>query len=121
MTFKRNIIAITIVTTLCSCDKEVGTSGAVENELTGERIENVEVKLVSEQGDKVEFTNSNGYFSAIKTFSCGISNCNTDFTMTFEKEGYQSITIDENYDRNPSTEFVTEGTKDTLVIKMHPN
>ena len=106
---------------LSSCDKEVGESGVVENELTGERIENVEVILNSDQADKTEFTDSNGYFSNIKTFSCGISSCDTDFTLKNKKEGFQTVTINQNYYRESSTEFVTEGTKDTLIVKMQPN
>ncbi|RCU56363.1 hypothetical protein [Oceanihabitans sediminis] len=121
MKYTKNIFGVIILMILSSCDKEVGESGVVENELTGERIENVEVILNSDQADKTEFTDSNGYFSNIKTFSCGISSCDTDFTLTFEKEGFQTVTINQNYYRESSTEFVTEGTKDTLIVKMQPN
>ena len=121
MRYLTKLFIITNFLILSSCDSETGTTGVVENELTGERIVNVEVKLYSEQGDKTVYTDSNGYFSAIKTFSCGISSCETDFTMTFEKEGFQSVTIDEDYYRASSTEFTPEGTKDTLIIKMQSN
>ena len=106
---------------LSSCDKAVGERGVVENELTGERIENVKVILNSDQADKTKFTNSNGFFINIKTFSCGISSCDTDFTLTFEKEGFHTVIINENYYKESSTEFVTEGTKDTLIVNMLPN
>ncbi|MCB0746644.1 MAG: hypothetical protein KDC52_11330 [Ignavibacteriae bacterium] len=121
MKFTRKIFGIITLLILYSCDKEVGESGVVENELTGERIENVKVILNSDQADKTEFTDTNGYFNNVKTFSCGISSCDTDFTLTFEKEGFQTVTINENYYRELSTEFVTEGTKDTLIVKMQPN
>jgi len=121
MNCPKKIIGLITLLILSSCDKEVGESGVVENELTGERIENAEVILNSGHGNKTKLTNSNGYFNNIKAFSCGIGNCDTDFTLTFEKEGFQSVTIDENYYHNPSTEFVTEGTKDTLIVKMQPN
>lgn len=107
---------------LSSCDHVVGENGVVENGSTGERIENVQVTLSSEPADFTVFTDSDGSFDATKTYKCGpLERCSPDFILTFEKEGFQSRTIDVDYRFSPSAEFVTEGTKDTLVIKMMPN
>src|SRR5690554_6376441 len=121
MNCPKKIIGLMTIRYVSSSDKVVRESEIVENELTGERIENAEVSLNAGQGNRPQLTNSNGYCNNIKAFSCGIGNCDTDFTLTFEKEGFQSENIDENYYYNPSTEFVTEGTKDTLIVKMQPN
>ena len=122
MKFIKKCTGIILLFIIFSCDHVVGEKGVVENELTGERIENVEVILSSEPADITDFTDSNGYFNAIKIYPCGpLSRCSPDFILTFKKEGFESVTIDENYPLAPSTEFVTEGTKDTLIIKMIPN
>ena len=117
----KEIIGIIFLLFISSCDKEVGESGVVENSETGERIENVEIQLDSDQANKTVYSDSNGYFINAKSFSCGISSCDTDFTLTFRKEGFQTLVIDKNYRRETSTEFVTEGTRDTLIVKMLPN
>lgn len=103
-----------------SCDMEVGTNGIVVDSVTGERIENVAVKMRSqEQGDKNDITDSVGYFNVFRAFSCGIASCNTNYKISFTKEGYVSREIDENFESSPEAEII-EGFTDSLVIKLVP-
>lgn len=110
-----------ILPLLISCDKEVGEHGVVQNATTGERIADVEVYLSSDQGERTRMTDSIGYFNNYIFFSCGISNCKTDYSLTFEKIGFESLTIDNNFSRSSNAEFVTEETRDTLIVKLEPN
>lgn len=115
------LIFIVTIISFYSCDGIVGESGVVENELTGERIENVEVKLTSNQGDKIVYTDNNGYYENFISYSCGLASCDDDYSLTFKKDGFQIKTIDETYYNDSTAEFVTEGTKDTLIVKLEPN
>ena len=102
---------------LISCDSEVGEDGVVQNAETGERLEGVAVEMrSSEQGSKMDTTDANGYFHARKTFSCGIVSCNTDFSIRFTKEGFQPLTIGDDYWED--AEYVNQSRKDTMIVKL---
>jgi len=114
----KSIIFLLIFILLVSCDALVGEDGVVVDSETGIRISDVSVKMVSDKGAYAEdLTDSTGYFNVIRLTSY----YDNDYTITFEKEGFELEIIDENYFRDSTTEFVTEGTKDTLIIKLRPN
>jgi hypothetical protein len=105
---------------LISCDKEVGTDGVVIDAISGERIANVDVHMRSqEQGDKHDVTDSVGYFFDGKAFSCGIASCNTNYRISFSKDGYMPKEINENFEDSSEAEFLG-GPKYTLIIKLIP-
>lgn len=107
---------------LQSCDGFIGEDGVVIDSETGNRIPNVTVSLISEDGVSLETkTDLIGFFNANKLIGCGLGNCDTDFSIKFKLEGYQTTTINETYARNQDTDFVTEGTRDTLIVKLTPN
>ena len=120
---KNYIYCLLLMMFLISCDKEVGTDGVVIDAVSGERIENVEVHMKSqEQGDEQDATDSTGYFFTYKTFSCGIASCNTNYKISFTKDGYVSKEISENYENSSDAEFIAGSSTsgDTLVIMLDP-
>lgn len=118
---KNYICCLLFLITLISCDKEVGTDGVVIDAVSGERIENVEVHMKSqEQGDEHDTTDSTGYFITYRAFSCGISSCNANYKVSFTKDGYAPKEINENYERSSEAEFIDGVYSDTLVIKLVP-
>lgn len=116
----KRILYLFLLILFFSCDKEVGEDGIVIDDLTGERIVNVNVSLNSKQGDRLKTSDSIGYFSNYIFFSCGIASCNDDYTLTFEKEGFEDLVIDRNFSRSDDAEYVTEGKRDTLIIRLKP-
>lgn len=105
-----------------SCESLIGEDGVVIDVETGERIANVTVKMQSNDGaNREDLTDSIGYFNTVKMTGCGLGNCDENYTITFEKEGYQTRSIDNSYYKDPNSEFVTEGKKDTLIVKMQFN
>lgn len=118
---KNYIFYILLLVTLVSCDEEVGTDGVVINSVTGDRIENVEVYMKSqEQGDMHSVSDSLGYFNVFKSFSCGISSCNTNYKISFIKEGYLNKEISENYASSADAGYINGKYDDTLVVKLEP-
>ena len=104
---------------LSSCDALIGEDGVVVDSETGERIANVVVKMESDVGlSATDVTDSIGYFNTVEFIGCGLGDCDDYYLLTFKKEGYQTTTIDKYYFRDPNTEYVTEGMKDTLIVKM---
>jgi hypothetical protein len=99
---------------IISCDGTVGEKGMVQDESTGERIEGVKVTLNSHYDDVVDSTNVKGYFYLFDDYSCGIKKCDDSFTMTFEKDGYETFKINERYSSSSQATFV----RDTLVIEL---
>jgi hypothetical protein len=117
------IYCLLLIMFLISCDKEVGTDGVVIDAVSGKRIENVDVHMKSdEQGDERDTTDSTGYFITYKTFSCGIASCNTNYKISFTKDGYVYKEITENYEDLSDAEFIAgnSDSNDTLVIKLDP-
>lgn len=114
---KFTIITVSLLA-ITSCDKQVGENGVVEDFTTGERLHNVEVKMTSSQGNKTDTTNLNGYFSVIKNFSCGFFNCQDDYQIKLIKNGYDTLTIDQNYYKSDLAEYVNEEKRDTLIVKL---
>jgi hypothetical protein len=103
---------------LISCDKEVGMNGIVVDRTTGERISGVDIKMTSEQGNREDVSKENGYFETLKSFSCGIGNCNNDYKIEFSKSGYQNKVISESYYGSSEAEFVDADKKDTIIVKL---
>ncbi|MEM6297330.1 MAG: hypothetical protein AAF740_01435 [Bacteroidota bacterium] len=102
---------------LSSCDAVVGDNGVVVNAQTNERLSGVSVRMTSEKGaSAVVLTDSIGYFDT-RTLANYYDN---EYTITFRKQGFELEIIDEKYFRAETTEFVTAGTKDTLVVKLSP-
>jgi hypothetical protein len=97
-----------------ACDGTVGEKGVVQDKSTGERIKGAKVTLNSYYDDVVDSTNANGYFYLYDDYSCEIKKCDDSFTMTFEKEGYETFKIDERYSSSTQAIFV----RDTLVIEL---
>ena len=120
-TIMKKLLVFLILLLLISCDKEVGEHGVVQDAATGERIADVEVYLISDQGESTRMTDSIGYFNNYIFFSCGIGSCKTDYNLTFEKNGFETLTIDSNFSRSSNAEYVTQGNRDTLIVKMEPN
>ena len=112
------ILSLSVIALLSSCDKYVGTDGIVIDKISGERIPGVIVKMTSEQGNKNDVSNDIGYFHTGKSFSCGISSCNTDYKIEFSKEGYNTKVINENFYSSSEAEFLNADKKDTLIIKL---
>ena len=112
------ILSLSVIALLSSCDKYVGTDGIVIDKISGERIPDVIVKMTSEQGNKNDISNDVGYFHTGKSFSCGISSCNTDYKIEFSKEGYNTKVINENFYSSSEAEFLNADKKDTLIIKL---
>ena len=67
---------------------------------------------------KNDISNDEGYFHTGKSFSCGISSCNTDYKIEFSKEGYNTKVINENFYSSSEAEFLNADKKDTLIIKL---
>ncbi len=99
---------------ILACDGTVGEKGVVQDESTGERIEGVKVTLNSFYDDVIDSSNVKGYFYLFDDYSCGIIKCDDSFTMTFEKDGYETFKIDERYSSSTQATFV----RDTLIIKL---
>lgn len=107
---------------MISCEGLIGENGVVVDNETGMRIEGVSVKMNSDLGSRETFTDTIGFFHATKFVGCGfLGNCDEDFSITFEKDGYEPVVITNNYYNSGNAEFVTPGTKDTLIIKLMPN
>ena len=68
--------------------------------------------------NKNDVSNDIGYFHTGKSFSCGISSCNTDYKIEFSKEGYNTKVINENFYSSSEAEFLNADKKDTLIIKL---
>ncbi|MEZ0005416.1 hypothetical protein ABH942_000767 [Flavobacterium sp. 28YEA47A] len=113
------LLCICFFTLLVSCDKNVGETGVVEDAITGERLKGVVVKMNSSQGSRIDTTDIDGYFNVLKFFSCGIASCNTDYDIMFLKDGYDTLRISQGYSRSDNAVFVTEGKKDTLLIRLN--
>jgi hypothetical protein len=108
------IIFSLLIFLMFACDGTVGEKGVVQDEATGERIEGVKVTLNSFYDEIIDSTNTKGYFYLFDDYSCGIKKCDDSFTMTFEKDGYETFEIDERYSSSTQASFV----RDTLVIEL---
>jgi hypothetical protein len=105
---------------LISCDAETGTDGVIIDGITGDRLKDVAVKMTSEQGDREDFSAVNGYFSVFLSYGCGIAKCESNPKITFTKEGYKTLEIDENYYTSENAKYLNQEKKDTLVFKINP-
>lgn len=119
-TLMLGLIIIPILFT--SCDGEAGLEGVVIDKRTGERLENVYVIMSSSYKTIETKTDLNGYFFAIDFYSCGGpgKKCDDSFTILFEKEGYEYLQLNENYQSDSSTIYLNDNKKDTVYIKMVP-
>lgn len=118
--FKITIFIFCCLLILVSCDKQVGENGVVQDLISGERLQNVVVKMTSSQGNKTDTTNTNGYFNVVKNFSCGLDNCHDNFQIIFIKSGYDTLRIDQDFYNSSLAEYVNEEKRDTLIIKLKP-
>lgn len=119
---KINSYIIIFFLTLSSCDVVTGEDGIVVDKITEERVSGVLVKLQVDNGHYEEDTTDEiGYFNVIEVENCGIIKCPDDFTITLEKDGYQTLTIDGAYYNSELAEWVTENTKDSLIVRLVPN
>lgn len=108
------------LTSLISCEGYIYEKGVVQDLETGERLQDVEVKLSSNQGDDVTITNENGYFFVGVFYGCGLRACDADYTVQFHKEGYEILEIPDNYIQSKNATFVNPEKRDTLIIKLTP-
>ena len=115
----QKLFFLALVLSFISCDKEVGIDGVVIDAVTNMRLANVTVNMTSEQGDKSDQTKNNGYFNTQKSFSCGIASCNTDFKITFLKEGYEAKSIDQSIFNSDDENYLNSKTRDTLIVKLY--
>ena len=118
--FKYGVSTIFMILALSSCDGITGEEGVVENKLTGERLEGVNIVLKSHYDEIESVTNQVGYFQVFDSYSCGIKKCDDTYKMVFEKEGFVSFSIDQNYYWSSEAKFVNNETKDTLLIELNP-
>lgn len=110
----RKILVVSFISLLfISCDSLIGEKGVVVDSETGERISEVQVTL---DNYSPVFSDYNGYFNAIK----GVSGSERSYNLKFEKEGYYINVISEKYYFSEEAKFVTEGTRDTLIIFLNP-
>ncbi|MCW3788132.1 hypothetical protein [Plebeiibacterium sediminum] len=67
-------------------------------------------------------TDKKGYFYAIDFYTCGgiINKCDDSFTAIFEKEGYKTLELKENYLLDSETGYLNEIKKDTVTFLMIP-
>ena len=98
---------------LVSCDSLIGEKGVVVDSETGERISGVQVTL---NNYSPVFSNENGFFSVLKL----VGYFENDYDIKFEKEGYHTNIINEKYYSGKEAKFVTEGTRDTLIVFLSP-
>lgn len=112
------LFSLSLLLTLVSCESLVGTDGIVVDQLTGERLEGVTVKMTSIEGNEKTVTKPNGYFDVAKFYNCGFSGCDSDYKIKFSKEGYEERIIDEDYRYSSQAEYTTPPHKDTLIIKL---
>ncbi|KRD06489.1 hypothetical protein ASE21_20250 [Flavobacterium sp. Root901] len=110
MKFNIKILVI-IPLFLVSCDAETGTDGVVIDAISGERLKDVTVKMTSEQGDKEDISSVNGYFSIILGYGCGIAKCEGNPQITFTKEGYNTLEINESYYDSKSAQYLNQEKK----------
>ncbi|AUC79943.1 hypothetical protein CW736_11470 [Nonlabens sp. MB-3u-79] len=117
---KINFIKLIFVSLILSgCEGFVGENGVVLDIETGERISNVKVKLETSNVNGItDSTNKNGYFETSTLVGCVFGGCD-EYQLVFEKDGYSTKKIDENYRRNSSTKFIEES--DTLIIELKRN
>jgi hypothetical protein len=118
---KKLHLFIPVILATISCEGFYGEDGIVIDENNGNRIENVQVTLISDKGKIETYTDSIGYFYAQEFIACGFSNCDEDFTITFEKENYQTLIINQDFWSLESTEYLNPETKDTMIVKLIPN
>jgi hypothetical protein len=101
------------------CEGFVGENGVVLDLETGERISNVNVKLETSNVNRInDSTDINGYFKTSTLVGCVFGGCDK-YQLVFEKDGYSTKKIDENYRRNANTKFIKES--DTLIIELKRN
>jgi hypothetical protein len=108
---------VIIILLLISCDGSVGENGIVQDSDTGERIPGVSITMDSFYKRIETISDSNGYFATEHFYSCGIKKCDETFNITFEKEGYDKLEIDETY--RSSAKYVNQAKKDTLIIEIY--
>lgn len=120
---KKNIIyslLLLLTLILVSCEGQVGYNGVVLDSITRKELSGVKVVMDSYYQRIEILTYSTGYFATEYLYSYGIINRDPSFTLTFTKEGYDTLTIDENYYSAPGTEFIDKSTMDTMIVKMSP-
>ena len=91
------LFILSFLLSFMACDGIVGEEGVVQNKTTGERLVEVNVILNSHYDKTVTTTDRNGFFQVFDTYSCGLSKCNDNFTIAFEKDGFQTFIIDQDY------------------------
>ncbi len=102
---------------LSSCDIDFGENGVVVDNETGLRVEGVTVKMKNHHKNVDDVTDSIGYFRASATQNCGFD-CDDNYTITFTKPGYDTLTIGGSYYK--TAEFIDGTYDDTLVVKLQP-
>ena len=112
------LLSLSLLLTLISCESIVGTDGIVVDQSTGERISGVIVKMTSNEGNETEVTNTKGYFNVTKFYNCGFSSCDSNYKIKFSKPGYEDKIINEDFDQSSEAEYTTPPHKDTLIIKL---
>ena len=119
---KINLYIIVSFLSLSSCDVVTGEDGIVIDNITEERISGVLVKLQVDNGHYEEDTTDEaGYFNVVEVENCGIVPCPDDFTITLEKNGYQTLIINEAYYNSELAEWVNESMKDSLIVRLVRN
>jgi hypothetical protein len=111
---------ITMILTNSSCDGEAGLEGIVINSQTGERLNNVNVSMTSYYETVKTVTDENGFFTAYDFYSCGIKKCDDSFTVIFEKEGYKTLQLGNNYLSESETGYLDDAKKDTVTYNLTP-
>lgn len=115
--FKYILVVMTLL--IVSCDGTVGYNGVVQDKVSGDRLRGVKVIMDSYYKSIEVLTYSNGYFQTLYTYSGDFTN-NPSFTISFQKEGYAPLVINEEFYSDPETEFINNDTKDTLIVKLTP-
>lgn len=114
--FGQIILGVTAsILLLASCDGEAGLEGIVIDSQTGERLNNVNVSMSSHYETVATITDNNGYFTAYDNYSCGIKKCDESFTVSFEKEGYESLQLDDDYLSASETGFLDEKKRNSYI------
>ena len=81
---------------LSSCDNVTGMDGTVIDNETGEELEGVKVEMISYYKTINTTTDKHGKFYTSYEYTCGIIKCDRRFTITFEKEGYEKLELNQD-------------------------
>jgi hypothetical protein len=114
--YKIGLLLTSII--LFSCEGEIGMNGIVKNSKTGEIIEDVRVEMNSEYKILMVLTDSLGRFYTRESFSCGAKKCSEDFTISFDKGGFEHLELDQNFCL--AGESVDSCESQMTVVKLTP-